>query len=221
MYHSRTFWFQILRYNSDHTLLFLYACIACTSIVPWRGCHCSIDICKKSLIELPFSLVTCQLPMHEPIHMWPFYSSTWLQESLFMSSEHSACPSRSLRIVTWLCQSSDFLISNVHLTLPGLPHFHVKLGVNLPVSLSQAARIRAGSTHWALRTSLLSLPPQSASLLSLCSFLSRSKGSKTLQCLGFAVLINLSSQRCHRCNYLLCIIKPKVSLSYSDFSGEL
>lgn len=72
MYHSRTFWFQILRYNSDHTLLFLYACIACTSIVPWRGCHCSIDICKKSLIELPFSLVTCQLPTHEPIHMWPF-----------------------------------------------------------------------------------------------------------------------------------------------------
>lgn len=175
----------------------------------------------ESLIELPFSLVTCQLPMHEPIHLWSLYSSTWLQDSSSKSSECSLCPSCSLHIVIWLCQSSDLLIFNVHLTIPGLPHFHVKLGINLPVSLSQAARIRAGGTHWALSTSLLSLPPQSASFCSLCSFISPSKGSKTLQCLEFAVLINLSSQRCHRCNYLLCIIKPKVSLSYSYFSCEL
>lgn len=46
MYHSRT-WFQSLRYNYDHTLLLLYTYIACTFIVPWRGCHCSSDICQK------------------------------------------------------------------------------------------------------------------------------------------------------------------------------
>lgn len=89
MYHSRTFWFQILCYNPDYTLLFLYAYIACTSIVPRSGCHCSRDICRKPDW---ITLRLCQLPMQEPIHMWPRCSCTWLQESLSMSSEHSLCP---------------------------------------------------------------------------------------------------------------------------------
>lgn len=162
MYHSRT-WFQILRYNYDHTLLLLYTYIACTFIVPWRGCHCSSDICQKPdwITLWPCHMSASHAQAHPHVAR---YSSTWLQESLSTSSEHFVCPSCLLHIVIWLWQSSDFLISNVHLTIPGLPHFHVKLGVNLPVSLSQAARIRAGGAHWALSTSLPSPPPQTECL---------------------------------------------------------
>lgn len=157
IYHSRTFWFQILRYNPDYTLLFLYAYIACTSIVPWRGCHCSSDICKKP------DWITLQLCHTSACHAGaqPHVASLFLYLAsgvfvyvirTFSLPTPQTC---SLHIVIWLCQSSDFLILNIHLTIPGLPHFHVKLGVNLPVFLRQAARIQAGGTHQALSTSLL------------------------------------------------------------------